>query len=408
MFDVTNFLVRWLFLSNLVRDVAEIQTLPYNPQAAQIQHHPVSVHSEDEWKDKCLRGILHYPPGTQRLLVMDAMRQELVEQLTWSLHRADKVLHQYETARLHSNHAKRPQPVDQVDDDDPFLDADLEILRAFEEETLLLDESSVANAIEQQTGSEDRKAVLVIAKNGTDSEHNEAVASSPPSELAFVEDSHAVSFPAPEELEDAQRTIRTVREYLPQLVSILLRSPAAFEPNLLNPIDKLRRLVIKRCVEDANWGVDVCWLLEAEVGRAWKTLFEHRQQTGRRLIVVLPAEKAAVLAKIGTEKREAFDLLQDTEQATAYGYTQPIDDDMFYHSQQTHHQGGNPQEGEFPHEPSRLPSSLSLRRCSHFGDTMHFIDILTGISMDMRNVPIVHRKVSSLGRSSVRCCASVS
>ena len=31
MFDVSTFLMRWLFLSNLVRDVAEVQTLPYQP-----------------------------------------------------------------------------------------------------------------------------------------------------------------------------------------------------------------------------------------------------------------------------------------------------------------------------------------------------------------------------------------
>jgi hypothetical protein len=142
-------------------------------------------------------------------------------------------------------------------------------------------------------------------------------------------------------------------------------------------------------LQDANWGIELCWLLEAEVGRAWKTLFEHRQQTGRRLIVVLPAEKAAVLAKIGTEKREAFDLLQDAEQATAYGYT-------FQNVYDTSHHG-TPQSFNSEAEPTppKLPSSLSLRRCSHFGDTMHFIDKLTQISMDLRMVPVIQRHVSS-------------
>ena len=394
MFDVTLFLVRWLFLSNLVRDIAEIQTLPYKPQASQIQHNSVSLNSEDEWKDNCLRGILSYPPGSQRLLVVDAMRQELVEQLTWSLHMADQILYRYENARRHSNHAKQIQSLDQDEDTDPFLDADLEILRAFQQEINSIDKSSLADKIDRKVESVDQQAVLVIS-NGTDSDVNTTMPASQRPENVIperIDASRTPTFPDPEQVEDAQRTIRTVRDYLPQLVSILLRSPSAFEPHLLNPIEKLRRLVIRRCVEDANWGVDVCWLLEAEVGRAWKTLFEHRQQTGRRLIVVLPAEKAAVLAKIGTEKREAFDLLQDTEQATAYGYTEPIHDGLLYHPQPSHGSlGGSPQDGDYPYQSSRLPSSLSLRRCSHFGDTMHFIDRLTRISMEMRHVPLIHR-----------------
>jgi hypothetical protein len=125
-------------------------------------------------------------------------------------------------------------------------------------------------------------------------------------------------------------------------------------------------------------------LLEAEVGRAWKTLFEHRQQTGRRLIVVLPAEKAAVLAKIGNEKRGAFDLLQDAEQATAYGYT--FDHDRLVPSSEA-------DENEDGGVAPRLPSSLSLRRCSHFGDTMHFVDRLTKVSLDLRVVPPAQRLV---------------
>ena len=199
--------------------------------------------------------------------------------------------------------------------------------------------------------------------------------------------------PTISEVDDAQRTIRTVRDYLPQLVSVVLKSPPAFETHLLNPIDKLRRLIIRRCVEDANWGVDMCWLLEAEVGRTWKTLFEHRQQTGRRLIVVLPAEKAAVLAKIGTEKREAFDLLQDSEQATAYGYTMPMDQESLYHANIPYSHQQSFVDNSYS-ASARLPSSLSLRRCSHFGDTMHFIDRLTKISLELRQVPAIHRHVS--------------
>jgi hypothetical protein len=402
MFDVTSFLMRWLFLGNLVRDIAEIQTLPYNPNA-QIQHAKQvisnSVSCEEEWRDHCLRGILAYPPGTQRLLVMDAMRAELVQKLSCSVHEADQTLQRYECARR-----KAGSQIMEVDEQgDPYLDADVEILKAFEQETLVM-ESDNNDEGKEQTKSGDRQAVLVISNDGrVDSDQSLSSSSSTThSEPVLVQEEDAP--PSAEEVEDAQRTIRTIRDYLPQLVSVVLRSPPAFEPNLLNPIDKLRRVIVKRCVEDANWGVDMCWLLEADVGRAWKTLFEHRQQTGRRLIIVLPAEKAAVLAKIGTEKKGAFDLLQDAEQATAYGYTAPMDENMFYGRQR---QGTNPGAYQYqphssyahqqPMDPHRLPSSLSLRRCSHFGDTMHFMDRLTKVSLDLRQVPSIHRHVRVVG-----------
>lgn len=397
MFDVTSFLMRWLFLCNLVRDVAEIQTLPFNPQQAHLQHvehsasNPVSY--EEEWRDHCLRGILSYPPGTQRLLVMDAMRAEIVNKLSTALRGADEVLQRHEDAcrKRREQQQSSLMSTKQIYNsslkvkDDPFFDADMEIIKAFERETLIENQS-------------DREAMLVIANNSTEDTDQ------PPKETQLFPHSkpslgnRGLVVPTPAEVEDAQRTIRTVRDYLPQLVSMVLRSPAAFEPNLLDPIDRLRNLIIQRCVDDANWGVDMCWLLEAEVGRAWKTLFEHRQQTGRRLIVVLPAEKAAVLAKIGTEKREAFDLLQDAEQATAYGNTVSMSEEFFY---QRHNYG--PKENE--HGPrKRLPSSLSLRRCSHFGDTMHFIDRLTKISLDLRQVPTIHRHVSLIVWCNIYSC----
>ena len=394
MFDVANFLMRWLFLGNLVRDVAEIQTLPYSPNAQmhhvqQVVTHPVN--SEEEWRDNCLRGILSYPPGTQRLLVMDAMRAELVQKLTSSLMEADDTLQRYEKAR-------RSYITDGEEDGDPYLDADVEILRAFERETLLdskSDESTV------RTDDGDRQAALVISNNAT-VDSDQSVSSSTSTHSEHMPMNEEDRPPTAQEVEDAQKTVRVVRDYLPQLVSVVLRSPPAFEPNLLNPIDKLRQVIVNRCMEDANWGVDMCWLLEADVGRAWKTLFEHRQQTGRRLIVVLPAEKAAVLAKIGTGKKEAFDLLQDAEQATAYGYTTLMNEEFYYgYGTGNHHNLYHPpnhmqQLPESEHPQSRLPSSLSLRRCSHFGDTMHFIDRLTKISLDLRQLPTIHRHVSML------------
>lgn len=473
MFDVTNFLMRWLFLSNLIRDSIDIQTLRYTPPVSstpifsshsqqhlsQQQYHPehntyhheaqhshaprhpqqqqqlqqhyhssppqpapslstaTSVSCEDEWRDNCMRGIASYPPGTQRLLILDAMRAELVEQLSWSLQQADQIVENYGAQRrrereLHwlqqqQQSLEGPAPATAEDDDDdcsdendPYMDADVEILKAFEQETAcdsdgdnLLD-ASPKEGEGRDAPKEEEQAVLVISNNGTiktnDIQHGYSQQPDGGSVPYPTEEERNVPIISPEQAEDAQKTIRVVRDYLPQLVSVVLQSPPAFDPNLIDPIDKLRQIILRRCVEDANWGVDMCWLLEAEVGRAWKTLFEHRQQTGRRLIVVLPAEKAAVLAKIGSSKREAFDLLQDAEQATAFGYTIPMDEDLFYHG--PHNYGHH-----FPHQnqrsgPARLPSSLSLRRCSHFGDTMHFIDRLTRISLDLRRVSTLRRE----------------
>ncbi|KAL3914992.1 MAG: hypothetical protein SGILL_005855 [Bacillariaceae sp.] len=365
------------------------------------------------------------------MYVLDAMRAELVEQLSWSLQEADETVQQYDAWRRRrqrqaeqeeGGNASSPTPDFDDENMDPYLDADVEILKAFEQETNMEGPSSVEiieNDVDSESGNfsssateeEEEQAVLVISNNGTvrtDGNPNQsqqqqqslsAISAAPdpayedPEEESRIRMLSSTTIISSEEADDAQRTIRVVRDYLPQIVSVVLRSPPAFDPNLIDPVDKLRQIILRRCVEDANWGVDMCWLLEAEVGRAWKTLFEHRQQTGRRLIVVLPAEKAAVLAKIGSEKREAFDLLQDAEQATAFGYTIPLDEDLFYHGpgyeqyQHHHHHPGYRSEND----PARLPSSLSLRRCSHFGDTMHFIDRLTKISLDLRHVPNIHR-----------------
>jgi hypothetical protein len=359
-----------------------------------------------------MRGIASYPPGTQRLLILDAMRAELVEQLASSLQQADQTVEEYEKWRRRARELEWRQkqqsmsPDDdwgaEEDDDnrDPFMDADMEILKAFEQETNSDSDSGDIPPSNQKKELVDscqpkEQAVLVISNNGTiktDIEQNITPSTSykGKSMQCYLGEDPSQPMISSEQAEDAQRTIRVVRDYLPQLVSVVLKSPLAFDPNLIDPVNKLRLVILRRCVDDANWGVDMCWLLEAEVGRAWKTLFEHRQQTGRRLIVVLPAEKAVVLAKIGSEKREAFDLLQDAEQATAFGYIIPMDKDLFYRGPNSYnlgHSGGYHQR----HESARLPSSLSLRRCSHFGDTMHFIDRLTKVSLDLRRVPRIHR-----------------
>jgi hypothetical protein len=337
------------------------------------------------------------------------MRAELVEQLSWSVQHADQTVEEYETRRRRERELEWLQQQQSLspdiwidegidDDQDPYMDADVEILKAFEQETNPASgngDNSHSNLEMGTVGSRkpEEQAVFMISKNGTiktDVKQNITASknSTGHSMHCNLREEEIPQLVSSEEAEDAQRTIRVVRDYLPQLVSVVLKSPPAFDPNLIDPVNKLRQIILRRCVEDANWGVDMCWLLEAEVGRAWKTLFEHRQQTGRRLIVVLPAEKAVVLAKIGSEKREAFDLLQDAEQATAFGYTIPTDEDLFYHGPNYCNRRGSHHQRN---EPGILPSSLSLRRCSHFGDTMHFIDRLTKVSLDLRRVPRIHR-----------------
>jgi phosphatidylinositol 4-kinase len=395
MFDVSTFLMRWLFLSNLVRDVAEIQTLPFQPHYAPPPPPPTSRHQlEEAWRDQCLRGILAYPPGSQRLMVMDALRIELVQRLSHKLQAIDSILEKQKTHRQRiveydkENASQTACAAFDDPEEDPFLDADIEILRAFEKAKLPYDGTTSENPV----GDRQKHARLIISGNGTNliDDSRETELPVDPHNLEHARSSASTI----SETQEATQSLRQVQNYLPQLVSAVLKSPPAFEPHLANPIQKLRHLMLNRCLQDPSWGIELCWLLEAEVGRAWKTLFEHRQQTGRRLIIVLPADKAAVLAKIGTEKREAFDLLQDAEQATAYGYTmdQHLHKPSQYHEPLGQHQHSPetaPAEGE--HTASRLPSSLSLRRCSHFGDTMHFIDRLTTISLDLRMVPTIQR-----------------
>lgn len=325
---------------------------------------------------------MSYPPGTQRLYAMDAIRLELVQKLSQQLKQSDDVLHRFSlTSKQQQDLRQASTSSGTVEEDDPYLDADVEIIRAFEEAT----NSALEDSNAKEDGNDVRiqdEATLVITKNGTD-----CVKSSSSRERAQTPVLEQ-DVPDPKQVEESYKTTRDLTDYLPQLVAAVLKSPPAFQPQLMDPIRKLRRLLLTRCLQDANWGIELCWLLEADVGRAWKTLFEHRQQTGKRLIVVLPAEKAAVLAKIGTEKREAFDLLQDAEQATAYGYTfQNVYDTSLHSTPQSFDSDAEP-------TPPKLPSSLSLRRCSHFGDTMHFVDKLTQISMDLRMIPTAQRHVS--------------
>jgi len=321
----------------------------------------------------------------------DAYRVDLVQQLAQKIAMAQECLRSH---RLKSSKTRRRRinslfgilgPVDDEAESDPTgsldadMDADADILRAFQQTPESRKTGDAANSLPG-----DDKASPNGQSSAVDSPLSEATHQ--PSDSSQLTDEAL-------KVADSQKTMRGVREYLPQLVSAVLKSPHPVDPSVANPIYALRQLLLNRCLQDPSWGIELCWLLEADVGRAWKTLLEHPQQTGRRLLVILPAEKAAVLAKIGIEKRAAFDLLQDVEQATAYGYNADTDDATIDASSVGVNQDGTPFIA--PPEP-RLPSSLSQRRCAHFGDTMHFVDRLTKLSNDLRKVPIVDRETYML------------
>lgn len=345
MLDIPTFLMRWLFLSNLLRDAAEVQTLPVHPYQPPPQIPIVNRQmAEEMYRDDCIRGILSNPPGARRVLVVDALRCNLVNILCQELQQADQIIDRITCHQAEVRHSL---------ENDHSRDADTQIMKEFERK--------FANS----EGNTDRTSSI-------DSDHETAIGD--------ANDSTNTK-PTEAEILSARRLLQDSRDFLPQLASAALKSPAAYDPYVSDPLLRLRRLLLRRCLRDPSWGIELCWLLEAEVGKAWKTLFEHRQQTGRRLIVVLPAEKAIVLAKIGAERGQAFDLLQEAEQATAYGYT------SFYDP-------SSPASTTDPQSSVRLPSSIGLRRCSHFGDTMHFIDRLTKVSSDLRSVPPSEREVS--------------
>jgi hypothetical protein len=484
MFDVATFITRWLFLSNLFRNGAELQTLPYQPysiqEAQQAQHilesasspsilepplhdppyHPSHHgHSQQQhqqqhyppatieqvWRDHCIRGVLCYPPGTQRWLALDAYRVELIQRLSQLLHHADAVRQQYthyhqQQQLSHDNmdddssiQESIPSQSEVIhDDDDPYWDQDVDILKAFA--------SAVDVDLEDQDNAEilsvaGKQAALVITSDATthaididvttnvlEDDNATEITDSLPVSVSFDEsgesDSSSSSFspysshisPPTPSFEDYQRAThhwRSVRHYLPQLVSAVLKAPPAVDPILANPLYKLRRILLDRCQSDPDFGIALCWLLEAEVGREWKALLEHRQQqqqSRRRLIVLMPADKAAIIARIGKEKQQEFEFLQEVEQATAYGHfvgdIHPLDNShasAAYSYDQLHplhphqHQHSYSWQDQ-QHAHARLPSSLSVRRCRHFGDTMQFIDRLTEISLDLRMVPLSQRE----------------
>ena len=477
MLDVTTFLMRWMFLSNLLSNVADILTFPQQhpthsqpplPPSPPIHHHqphyvpnqnPHSLHQnptrhqhhtprrshsndlrahEHHWRNQCLQTILSYPPGNHRLLIVDAFRIELVQRLAHSLNLSQECLKRHRRA-LPQSHQRPSHPGTSThmhtldngahpngETEEVDLDTDQGITETMQQSRLARTTPSEPTSTSDDTGSSDPLRPASADTNmsqevGTDNHSNNnlndltqqdiADSSEQPTnatiqspEHALVEDASISTVQIPGITPPlARERLKQVREYLPQLVSAVLKSPPAVDPTIANPIQLLRQLLLNRCSQDPSWGIELCWLLEADVGRAWKALFEHPQQTGRRLLVILPVDKAAVLAKIGLEKSDAFDLLQGAEQATAFGYNIPDQQhaESFAHAQSPcMMQHANVQ---LPSEP-RLLSSLSQRRCAHFGDTMHFVDRLTKLSLDLRSVSPserlqhLHEQLSEMNR----------
>eukprot|EP00557_Chaetoceros_sp_GSL56_P007830 CAMPEP_0176506198 /NCGR_PEP_ID=MMETSP0200_2-20121128/16904_1 /TAXON_ID=947934 /ORGANISM="Chaetoceros sp., Strain GSL56" /LENGTH=1056 /DNA_ID=CAMNT_0017905811 /DNA_START=322 /DNA_END=3489 /DNA_ORIENTATION=- len=375
-------------------------------QQQQLNGVPNHVDTEREWKRKILQTVALYPPGSLRLLALDTLRLEIVHEFARELHNADQIVQEYHTLRKSrdylGDHQYRSSDIDRLVRDGESGDGvDVIFQKATmvdlsdelcsktnnDEENELKDLAlSADNEIKVvQDKNESRPEISHIPQPRDDSRHLL------PEKDAYDRRIHDLE----PQVMTALALQRETREYLPQLVSAILHSPAPLTQSTmytphLNPLSTLRRLLLTRCVRDPNLGIELCWLLEAEVGRAWKSLFEHRQQTGRRLIIVLPADRAAAIQQIGLEKRAAFDLLQDVESATAYGV---------YGGEGYAEEGWSDPEGSFNHDDdvhadtsdlystARLPASLSFKRCSHFGDTMHFIDLLTKISLDLRMCP---------------------
>lgn len=285
---------------------------------------------------------------------MDAMRSELVQQLSQYLDYVDSALHRIRQFGAKSDDCQHRK----TNNASPLLTN----ISSESEATDLDADPQITNAMRPQSQGSHHDPTNEYYQGSEG--HN---------------DNHDIV--TEDDIDNSRRSKKQIRDCMPQLVSAVLKAPAPFDSNLLDPVQKLRQLIISRCQEDPSWGVELCWLLEAEVGRAWKSLFEHKQQTGKRLIIVMPADKAAVMATIGPKKREAFDLLQDAERVTAYGFSS--DHEISHHHEMRSSQSNGP--------TCRLPASVSLLRCSHFGDTMQFIDRLTQISLDLKNVPAIHR-----------------
>lgn len=390
MVQATSFLLRWLFLCRLVDDRAEVQTWPYRPEGYFDGRHsqlppppppshpidPTHAHQDDSplhddaidiptYRESIIRSLTSHPPGsTERLQKLDELRLQTVRDFARRLMYADEVI-RYSVSRENS---EKKEVLDQrVADEMPDVADDLDADDSIQRDIQVFMQRHHKNLNENNLWHR--------PKNIPDQTSNSLFRGKTPEQIQNT-------------ITSAQHLLSETRSFLPQLVSTVLHSPPALLPsNTADPISSLRSLLIRRCQIDPSLGIELCWLLEAEVGRKWKALFEHRQQTGKRLILIVQADIAQAIATIGAEKASAFNLLQDAEMATAFGMERSLESN-----------GGGMTSG-IPGSDSyvagsapRLPKAISDLRCRHFGDSMHFVDRLSQISLDLRHVPPVHRR----------------
>lgn len=439
--QVTNFLLRWLFLCRLVDDRAEIQTWPYRPPGYYDHHHPPpppnqypqhpqqtrdggsppAVDSNEimdtpTYRESIIRSITSYPPGsTERLQKLDELRFQSVREFAQQLLHADEVIRWGALKGYDDDNVYQQQDDTSSSRNDNVIDLDADDSIQNEFEQFMKDEHSET----QRSHSRNRWNFLHGGQNSKFKDENYLT-----TEESSIQDDAPIHNPLKgfksdqilHSIASAHKLISEARDFLPQLVSTVLHSPPALLPDNLSPdpISSLRSLIIHRCQTNPSLGIELCWLLEAEVGRKWKALFEHRQQTGKRLILIVQADIAAAIATIGAEKASAFNLLQDAEMATAFGMERIYEDHMGnIHNQQQHPFASYTASAAAAADPtsdqasSRPPRSISDLRCRHFGDSMHFVDRLTQISLDLRHVPPIHRRThlqSRLAELNQRLC----
>jgi hypothetical protein len=458
MVQCANFLLRWLFLCRLVDDRTEVQTWPYRRpgyygeghqgQGGGVHHHQNQHHHQDRYhrqhdevdvdvmdmpayREYVVRSLTSYPPGSNdRLLRLEELRLEVVNEFASGLAHADAIVGRRGQGQGEGGRRKRRRggggDDDEYDDDATVVtnrdDDDDEVHR---DASMRDDFADLFDARMRRPRSVEDISQTIRHEGPFYDYHRDAGDEDRRRRDPAGGGIHDVDSSSADDIVDARRLLDDAREYLPQLVSTVLHSPPSplshqyhhhhqyhdqrgvvfryydqrGPPHQPDPISSLRSLLIERCRSDPSLGIELCWLLEAEVGRKWKALFEHRQRTGRRLILIVQADIAAAIATIGAERASAFNLLQDAETATAFGVDRRYEDvtgsdgnfrdDMhttttttssYYSSHSRGGGGGGP------------PKAISDLRCRHFGDSMHLIDRLTQISLDLRLVPHIHRQ----------------
>ncbi|KAL7538463.1 hypothetical protein ACHAXR_008573 [Thalassiosira sp. AJA248-18] len=387
MVQVTNFLLRWLFLCRLVDDRAEVQTWPYrrpgyydHPPSSSAQqhhepppppqHHPpnspqqqqhhsqqppshtttttpqkrssnIIINDDNDnmdiptYRESVIRSLTSYPPGSsERLHRLEELRLEVVREFAQRLVHADEVIRwgallggnheQQQQQQQHANNnvdLKENENVhDEImkegsggNDNDGMFDSRLDVVDASIQDDFQQFMQQEHSILSQEGGKQHHHHSNLWKRwhflRGHHEHDDNAAITDDESSLSSSSSSkqhhhnplqHQTPTQITTSLTTAHKLLTETREFLPQLVSTVLHSPPALLPETLlpDPISSLRSLLIHRCQTTPSLGIELCWLLEAEVGRKWKALFEHRQQTGKRLILIVQADIAAAIATI--------------------------------------------------------------------------------------------------------------